>query len=104
MFHNGLFEAKNRQFTNLEVVNMTNDFKTVLGHGGFGTVYHGFIGETQVAVKKLSASSTQGYQQFQAEVYNYAYSVTNADCIHINQRNIFFLHRLNFFLQFIIEI
>ncbi|PON39650.1 Tyrosine-protein kinase [Parasponia andersonii] len=47
---------------------MTNNFERILGNGGFGTVYRGFIDSTQVAVKKLSPSSVQGYQQFQAEV------------------------------------
>lgn len=65
---NGVFETKKRQFTYSEVIQITNDFERVLGRGGFGTVYHGFIGDTQVAVKKLSHSTSQGYQQFQAEV------------------------------------
>jgi hypothetical protein len=30
-------------------------------------VYHGYVDDTQVAVKMLSQSSVQGYQQFQAE-------------------------------------
>jgi hypothetical protein len=30
-------------------------------------VYHGYVDDTQVAVKMLSPSSVQGYQQFQAE-------------------------------------
>ncbi|KAM1462361.1 hypothetical protein ACFXTO_047413 [Malus domestica] len=36
--------------------------------GGFGSVYHGYIGDTQVAVKMLSQSSVQGYQEFHSEV------------------------------------
>ncbi|KAI4305444.1 hypothetical protein L6164_028809 [Bauhinia variegata] len=40
----------------------------VLGKGGFGTVYLGFIDDNLVAAKMLSPSSAQGYQQFQAEV------------------------------------
>ncbi|PON51005.1 Tyrosine-protein kinase [Trema orientale] len=66
-FRNGLFESKKRQFTNSEVLKITNNFERILGKGGFGTVYHGFIDDTQVAVKLLSPSSIQGYQQFQAE-------------------------------------
>ena len=46
---------------------MTNNFERILGKGGFGTVYHGLIDNVQVAVKILSASSAQGFQQFQAE-------------------------------------
>lgn len=36
-------------------------------------VYHGYVKDTQVAVKVLSASSHQGYKQFKAEVYIYIY-------------------------------
>ncbi|PON34728.1 Mitogen-activated protein kinase kinase kinase [Parasponia andersonii] len=66
---NDSFESRRRQFTYSEVVKMTNNFEKILGKGGFGTVYHGFVDDdTQVAVKMLSHSSGQGYQQFQAEV------------------------------------
>ncbi|KAM7468857.1 hypothetical protein LguiA_007040 [Lonicera macranthoides] len=60
-------ETKNRQFTYSEVLSMTNNFQRVIGKGGFGTVYHGYDGATQVAVKMLSPSSIQGYKEFQAE-------------------------------------
>lgn len=54
---------------------MTNNFQRILGKGGFGIVYHGFVnGSEQVAVKMLSHSSSQGYKQFKAEV-----------CSHIHQ-------------------
>ncbi|XP_060672355.1 LRR receptor-like serine/threonine-protein kinase IOS1 isoform X2 [Ziziphus jujuba] len=61
-------EPKNRQFTYAEVLQITNNFERTLGKGGFGTVYHGLIEGTEVAVKMLSSSSVQGYKQFQAEV------------------------------------
>ncbi|XP_030487653.2 probable LRR receptor-like protein kinase At1g51890 [Cannabis sativa] len=64
----GLIESKKRQFTYSEVLNFTNNFERIIGKGGFGTVYHGFIDNTEVAIKMLSSSSVQGYQQFQAEV------------------------------------
>ena len=47
---------------------MTNNFSRLLGEGGFGKVYYGVMGNTEVAVKMLSPKSTQGYQEFQAEV------------------------------------
>ncbi|ONI15672.1 hypothetical protein PRUPE_3G054500 [Prunus persica] len=63
------FESKKRQFTYSDVLRITNNFQTkVLGRGGFGKVYHGYVDDTQVAVKMLSPTSGQGYQQFQAEV------------------------------------
>uniref|UniRef100_A0A803QVV2 Protein kinase domain-containing protein n=2 Tax=Cannabis sativa TaxID=3483 RepID=A0A803QVV2_CANSA len=67
-FQNDSFEFKQRQFTYSEIVKITNNFERILGKGGFGTVYHGLIDNVQVAVKMLSASSVQGFQQFQAEV------------------------------------
>ncbi|XP_039017571.1 probable LRR receptor-like protein kinase At1g51890 [Hibiscus syriacus] len=63
-----LGSSKNRRFTHAQVIKTTNNFGTVVGKGGFGTVYHGYLEETQVAVKMLSPFSAQGYQQFQAEV------------------------------------
>ncbi|KAA8536755.1 hypothetical protein F0562_029233 [Nyssa sinensis] len=60
-------EEKKRQFTYSEILSMTNNFQRVVGKGGFGTVYHGYIDDTQVAVKILSSSSIQGYKEFQAE-------------------------------------
>ncbi|KAL8217369.1 hypothetical protein R6Q57_020742 [Mikania cordata] len=51
-----------------EVQSITNNFNVVIGKGGFGTLYHGCIGHTQVAVKMLSKSSQQGEKEFQAEV------------------------------------
>lgn len=47
---------------------MTNNFQTVLGKGGFGVVYHGFLNNEQAAVKVLSHLSSQGYKEFKAEV------------------------------------
>ncbi|XP_071729464.1 probable LRR receptor-like serine/threonine-protein kinase At4g29180 isoform X2 [Rutidosis leptorrhynchoides] len=61
-------ESNNKQFTYAEVANMTNNFETPIGKGGFGTVYLGHLKNgTQVAVKLLSASSSQGYKEFQNE-------------------------------------
>ncbi|XP_019193335.1 PREDICTED: putative leucine-rich repeat receptor-like protein kinase At2g19210 isoform X2 [Ipomoea nil] len=60
-------ELRNRQFTYSEILRMTNNFETVIGKGGFGTVYLGFTEDRRVAVKMLSPSSVQGYKEFQAE-------------------------------------
>ena len=48
---------------------ITNGFERVLGQGGFGRVYDGFLEDgTQVAVKLRSHSSNQGVKEFLAEV------------------------------------
>ncbi|EOA37774.1 hypothetical protein CARUB_v10012635mg [Capsella rubella] len=39
--------AKNRRFTYSQVVTMTNNFQRILGKGGFGIVYHGFVNGTE---------------------------------------------------------
>ncbi|XP_057500367.1 probable serine/threonine-protein kinase PIX13 [Actinidia eriantha] len=59
----------------------TKNFKsdTVLGHGGFGTVFKGWVDEKTlspckfgtgmiVAIKKLNPESVQGFQEWQSEV------------------------------------
>ncbi|XP_059630738.1 probable LRR receptor-like serine/threonine-protein kinase At1g05700 isoform X2 [Cornus florida] len=60
-------EVKNRQLTYSQVVHITNNFEKIVGKGGFGKVYLGYLGGSQVAVKMLSSSSVQGYKEFQAE-------------------------------------
>ncbi|XP_042967729.1 putative leucine-rich repeat receptor-like serine/threonine-protein kinase At2g19230 [Carya illinoinensis] len=61
-------KSKNRQYSYSEVVKITNNFKNIIGKGGFGNVYLGKLkDETQVAVKFLSPSSNQGYKEFRAE-------------------------------------
>ena len=54
------FESIQQQFKYSDVLNITNNFTRILCKGGFGKVYHGYIGHTQVAVKMLSPSSVQG--------------------------------------------
>ena len=62
-------KSKNQRYSYSEVVSITNNFKTIIGEGGFGKVCLGRLGdETQVAVKLLSTSSNQGYKEFLAEV------------------------------------
>jgi len=63
-----LHQLKKQIYSYSDVVRITNEFSTIVGKGGFGTVYLGYIGDTPVAVKMLSPSSVHGYRQFQAEV------------------------------------
>ncbi|KZV37887.1 putative serine/threonine-protein kinase Cx32, chloroplastic-like [Dorcoceras hygrometricum] len=64
-----------RVFSFSELKTATRNFRsdTLLGEGGFGKVYKGWLlgpsGErTIVAVKKLNSESTQGYQEWQSEI------------------------------------
>ncbi|PQQ10684.1 putative LRR receptor-like serine/threonine-protein kinase [Prunus yedoensis var. nudiflora] len=60
--------SKKCQFTHEEVLEITKNFQTAIGKGGFGIVYHGYMKDgTQVAVKMLSPSSSQGPREFQTE-------------------------------------
>ena len=62
------FKLKSPQYNYSEVVIITNNFKTIIGEGGFGKVYLGILkDETQVAVKLLSPSSKQGYGTLRVE-------------------------------------
>nr|CAB3460129.1 unnamed protein product [Digitaria exilis] len=59
---------ENRRFTYKELEMITNNFQRVLGQGGFGKVYDGFLEDgTQVAVRLRSESSNQGVKQFLSE-------------------------------------
>jgi hypothetical protein len=61
--------VENRRFTYEELDMITNGFQRVLGRGGFGNVYDGFLQDgIQVAVKLRSHSSNQGNKEFLAEV------------------------------------
>ncbi|KAM7252662.1 hypothetical protein ACFE04_008171 [Oxalis oulophora] len=65
------FEKKVHKFTFSDIERITRNFERVVGKGGFGSVYLGYLDDSQlsqVAVKMLSNSSSQGYQQFEAEV------------------------------------
>lgn len=60
-------KSKNRRFTYSQVVSITNNFERVIGKGGFGTVYLGYLEDgTEVAVKMLSLS-TESSEQFWTE-------------------------------------
>ncbi|WOL11092.1 Receptor-like protein kinase [Canna indica] len=48
---------------------ITKNFEKIIGRGGFGPVYHGYLeNETQVAIKVLSETSSQGTKEFLVEV------------------------------------
>ncbi|XP_062231940.1 putative leucine-rich repeat receptor-like serine/threonine-protein kinase At2g19230 [Phragmites australis] len=65
----GLPQLENRRFTYRELEAITNNFQRVLGRGGFGSVYDGFLKDgTQVAVKLRSQSSNQSVREFLTEV------------------------------------
>ncbi|KAH6825222.1 Protein kinase superfamily protein [Perilla frutescens var. hirtella] len=68
-----------RSFTFSELKAATRNFRSeaVLGVGGFGVVYKGWINvkcsgkdgsETPIAVKKLNSGSTQGFDEWQSEI------------------------------------
>ncbi|CAO2814733.1 unnamed protein product [Amaranthus hypochondriacus] len=59
---------KNRQFTESEMANITNNYSTPLGKGGFAIVYLGTLSDTQVAVKLLNQYSTLKIFQSEAEL------------------------------------
>lgn len=61
--------TKCRAFSYSEVVSMTDDFRQMIGKGGFGKVYLGLIPDGEnVAVKTLSLSELQGHKEFISEV------------------------------------
>ncbi|XP_057504714.1 probable LRR receptor-like serine/threonine-protein kinase At1g05700 isoform X2 [Actinidia eriantha] len=62
--------SKTQYFTFPQLASITNDFKTLLGKGASGEVYHGYLEDQRkhVAVKKLFPSDTNISMQFQTEV------------------------------------
>ncbi|XP_021765382.1 probable LRR receptor-like serine/threonine-protein kinase At1g05700 isoform X2 [Chenopodium quinoa] len=61
-------KLKIRGFTYSEVNHMTNNFQTIIGKGGSGVVYQGYLQDgTPVAVKMLSPSSTVSLKLFHTE-------------------------------------
>ncbi|KAM3686075.1 hypothetical protein ACJW31_11G169800 [Castanea mollissima] len=59
-----------QKFKLKELRKATRNFnpRNKLGKGGFGTVYKGFLANKEVAVKRVSKDSSQGKQEFVAEV------------------------------------
>ncbi|XP_024537067.1 probable LRR receptor-like serine/threonine-protein kinase PAM74 [Selaginella moellendorffii] len=61
--------SSTKNFSYKDVIEATNNFKQVLGEGSFGPVYYGRLSNgVEVAVKVLSSSSKQGYQEFNTEI------------------------------------
>ncbi|THG06312.1 hypothetical protein TEA_016009 [Camellia sinensis var. sinensis] len=71
---NGVYQADElcRWFSFVEIQSATNNFDDtlVIGKGGFGKVYKGFIdgGATTVAIKRSNAESKQGAAEFWTEI------------------------------------
>ncbi|KAK4566519.1 hypothetical protein RGQ29_002686 [Quercus rubra] len=58
-----------RRFDYEELAAATQNFKTQIGRGGFGTVYKGTLtDQTIVAVKKITSSGVQGKKEFLTEI------------------------------------
>ncbi|XP_052107550.1 putative leucine-rich repeat receptor-like protein kinase At2g19210 [Arachis duranensis] len=57
--HDVSLKFKNKIYSYSDILKITNNFCQILGKGGFGTVYMGYVDDAPVAVKMLSQSSVQ---------------------------------------------
>eukprot|EP01018_Ginkgo_biloba_P012990 Gb_37088 [translate_table: standard] len=63
-----MLSGRPKKFTYAELETATNNFSQIVGKGGFGTVYKGFLPDfTPIAVKKIDRV-TEGEDEFWAEV------------------------------------
>ncbi|GJT15990.1 receptor-like protein kinase FERONIA [Tanacetum coccineum] len=71
-YHSTLPSDRCRRFLLTDVKAATNEFSDdcVIGLGGFGKVYKGYIDDvtTAVAIKRLNPSSSQGFYEFHTEI------------------------------------
>jgi len=52
----GSMKSKHQKFSYTEILNITDNFKTIIGEGGFGKVYLGILhDQTQVVTQNGSA-------------------------------------------------
>ncbi|XP_024978240.1 receptor-like protein kinase FERONIA [Cynara cardunculus var. scolymus] len=70
--HSSLPSDRCRHFSLTEVKAATREFndECIIGRGGFGKVYKGYIDNitTTVAIKRLNTSSNQGFREFHTEI------------------------------------
>lgn len=75
-----LQSSKLKRFSLNDISKATNNFDSVLGQGGFGRVYKGWVKENTfaaakwgtglgIAVKTLSGKSAQGYKEWLVSIY-----------------------------------
>ncbi|KAL7199688.1 hypothetical protein ACSBR2_021897 [Camellia fascicularis] len=59
-----------KKFSHSELFRVTNKFADILGQGGFGEVYRGFLKESKsnVVAKRISKGSKQGIREYASEV------------------------------------
>ncbi|KAF5207714.1 U-box domain-containing protein [Thalictrum thalictroides] len=55
-------------FSEIDEATANFDPRLVIGQGGYGSVYRGFLRNTEVAIKLLNSNSKQGRSEFQQEV------------------------------------